>query len=307
MLRSLENKTLSNTTCSNKTSFSKLPFFLGITSPWAFILFMATSLVVIILIWLFSCGFLLNIPFVNCFSQDTLGFILGYVWGFFFVSWVALIELAPNVAYFTTFCKTLQIHITVAPVLYALHGLFFLALISWCLFLYKGMLARTDGQTKIYIKISAILMLSLLIALIIGFLFGDVIVTLCQDLPGPGSKKSWFNWCFGITPATEASVREVVGNVVTIAHHADLEAVKRCGELSGERAETCWQIMKHYKACMHLVNLEILRIPSTPGVPAGFQSGIATVTENILTPVAQVALEGACRGAVESLTELGNR
>lgn len=286
---------------------SNSPYYLGIINPWAFIVFMATLLAAIILTWLLACGFLLNIPFATFFLPGTLGFIFGYVWGFFASSWAMLVMLEPNATNLVTFWQTLQIHITVAPVLYALHGLFFIALVFWGWYLFKGVLARTVGQAKVYVWIFALSVVILLTALIISLLFGDILVTYCETLPSSGQKKGWWNWFSRTDSVTAASVQEVASNIAILSNDVDLEASRRCRALADKEARTCWETYDLYKKYLHQINLEVLRLPSTAATPTGIQSGLATVTQQVLTPMAEQAMQGACQGAAERLLELGKK
>lgn len=145
--------------------------------PILFLGIMLAVLTIIITIWLVACGILLQLPLVLNQPIDSLGFIFGYVWGFFASSWALLVIMQPNLTYFDSFTRVLTLHLEGAPGLYSLHCLCLVALICWCFFLFNGLLAFTYGRAITIIKISAILCALFLIIFLTYFLFSDRILT----------------------------------------------------------------------------------------------------------------------------------
>jgi hypothetical protein len=295
----------------------------SIQNPFLYLSIMLSILAAIIFVWLIACGLLLQLPLVMNTPFDTLGFVFGFVWGFFASSWALLLILEPTLSNFDGFSRVLIMHLKGAPVLYSLHCLCFTAAVCWSYFLFKGLMARTAGRTKTIIKISAILTIIGLTILLIDLLFGDVIISIsnCQPInPNEGIRRSWFAWLSGdpsIASPNLSSPQEMATNIVNIMHNHKGQAGAVCQNLddtafrlacSGHpdaahvknEALTCRKVLAIFEESFRRINLEVARLPTGQTAQSGIQNGLQAITEKVLTPAAEVALESAIKGVGES-------
>lgn len=274
----------------------------------------------IIVGWLFSCGCLLKIP-LTLNVIEYLSFVLGFVWALVAGSWALLALLQPNLSWLEGFTAVLYWHFQTFPGLYAVHTLVGLALISWVLWVYYGLVARTHGRTRFLIQRGAALLLIFFLAL--ALIVPLDMISYCQPPDNPtGSTGRWFRWVTQYTSAsstTPLTPIEVTAKVEQLQRAADVASRDICKKLADEAfakatrgdptapatmeaARHCDRVTALYGETMSHVRLTLGRLPREASSD-GFQGGLKSATETVLQPLLERAAEGAARGAAESILE----
>ena len=216
-------------------------YITAIQNPFLFFFLMACILLAIITIWLFACGILLQIPVDLSKPFDSLGFVFGWVWGFFASTWALLVLVKPESCYFETFIEVLLLHLQHNPVLYLLHFMCLVALIWGGIYLYKGLIQRTLGLVKSTIKVVVILFIIALVVSVIYLLFSDMLGIECQPT-NINAKSSWFDWFKGAraSPPCATTIVEMATNVMNTAQATHTEVGGLCQQeqdIAFQRAE----------------------------------------------------------------------